>query len=49
MHSLAWPDFIFAQGCHIACSISAPCKKGVVLFTGLTGTGTTIVVGSIDL
>ena len=32
----------------IAFSISAPCEKDLVLFTGLTGTGTTIVVGSVN-
>ena len=40
---LTWPDPIFVQGV-IACSISTPHEKGLVRFTGLTGTETTIVV-----
>ena len=41
-------QILFSRRGVITCSISALRKKGLVLFTGLTGTETTTMVGSIN-
>ena len=47
-HLVSCGQTLFLRRGIIAFSTSAPCEKGLVLFTGLTGTGTTIVVGSVN-